>query len=187
MVQDNRSGDCQDWIPLGTIIVDWKPAFLYLRDDFLATVTTDEFGSAYGPLSLPGLTPIIFNGPPCQVLPSLFKASLVNVPAAPKVGIPFCISYQVSNQTGESQTLVLHLNCDQVSDVTLFTSPQLLGAGKSKDETQIGPYETKTSSFTFVSMAAGKVCIPPLSLYSGRHQTWVINETLSPHFLFVTP
>ena len=153
----------------------------------LATVAADEFGSAHGPLSLPGLTPIIFHGPPCQVLPSLFKASLVNLPTAPKVGIPFCITYQVTNQTGESQTLVSHLKCDQTSDVTFFTSPQLLGAGKSKDETQIGPYETKSSSFTFVSMVAGKVCIPPLALYSSRHQTWVINQTLTPLFLFVKP
>ncbi|KAL3810529.1 hypothetical protein ACHAXA_006537, partial [Cyclostephanos tholiformis] len=170
LVQDNESGDCQDSTPLGTISVDWKPASLYLRDDLLATVTTDEFGSAHGPLSLPGLTPIIFHGPPCQVLPSLFKASLVIFPSAPKVGTQFCISYRVTNQTAESQTLVLHLNYDQVSDITLFSSPQLLGAGKLKDDTQIGPYETKTSSFTFVSMVAGKVCVPALSVYSCRHQ-----------------
>lgn len=153
----------------------------------MATVTADEFGSAHGPLGLPGLAPVIFHGPQCHVLPSLFKANIINFPATPKVGTPFCMSYQVTNQTADSQTLVLHLNYEQVSDTSFLSSPQLLGGGKLKDEMKIGPFETKSFSFTFMSMVTGKVRMPPLTVYSGRQQTWVINETLSPRYLFVIP
>jgi hypothetical protein len=185
--RDKRSGDGHETVAMGIISVDWKPVSLSLQDNLMATVTADEYGSAHGPLGLPGLTPIIFHGPQCQVLSSPFKAKFLNFPVTPNVGTPFCISYQVTNQTAESQTLVLHLNYEQVGDISFLTSPKLLGAGKSKDEMQIGPFETKSFSFTYMSMVAGKVCMPPLSVYSSRQQAWVINETLCPCYLFVIP
>ena len=68
------------------------------------------------------------------------------------------------------------------------TCPQLLCAGKVKEEIQVGPYECRTFSFTFVSLVTGKVCMPQLTIYSDRHQNWVIKETFGPHrYLFVIP
>jgi len=103
-----------------------------------------------------------------------------------KVGTPFCISYQVTNQTAKSQSLVLRLNAAQDGDKT--GPAQLLATGKTKKEIQMAPFEVKYFSYTFMSMVAGRIIRPPLTVFSDRHQTWVINETLlDSRYLFVMP
>ena len=183
---DIESANVKETIPLGIISVRWKPASLNLPDDLVSTPhKTDEFGSAHGPLNLPNLTPMIFYGPQCQVLPSPFSARLLKCPSTPKVGTPFCVTYKIVNRTAKTQTLVLHLNDVQDGDTS---HPQLLGSGKLKEESQLAPFEERTFSYTFMSMVAGKVLRPPLTVSSGRHQTWIINETiLSSRYLFVMP
>merc|ERR1712194_614071 len=120
-------------------------------------------------------------GPQYQVLNAPFKAKLLKCPSTPKVGSPFCISYQVSNQTAQRQPLILSLA--QEKDQT-----DLLCTGKIKEEMQMAPFEEKIFSFTFMSMVAGKILRPPLTVSSARHQTWVINETrMSSRYLFVMP
>jgi len=190
--RDIESDNGDGTIPLGIISVNWKPVSLHLPDDATLAdtrATADEFGSTHGPLSLSNLTPMIFYGPQCQVLNAPFKAKLLKCPSMPKVGTPFCISYQVSNQTAKSQSLRLSLNDAQDGDQTGPSSnPQLLSTGKLKEEMQMAPFEEKTFSFTFISMVAGKILRPPLTVSSGRHETWVINETLmSSRYLFVMP
>ena len=184
--KESGKGNVEEVIPMGVIAVNWEPISLSLPDGSPlvdASARTDEFCATHGPLRLPNLTPIIFYGPQCQVLNAPFKAKLLKCPPTPKVGSPFCISYQVSNRTAKSQSLVLNLaqENDQMN-------PLLLCAGKIKQEMQMAPFEEKTFSFTFVSMAAGKILRPPLAVSSGRHQTWVINETrMSSRHLFVMP
>ena len=174
-------------IPLGIISVDWKPASLNLPpDDQTPISTNDEFGYTHGPLSLPNLAPMVFCGPLCQVLPSPFSAKLLKCPSTPKVGVPFAITYQVTNKTAKCQTLVLRMNDTQDGD-TAGGGPQLLGTGKLKEESLLAPFEEKTFSFTFMSMAAGQVMRPPLTISSGRHQSWIINEAVMPQNLFVMP
>mmetsp|Transcript_15475 Transcript_15475/g.24981 ORF Transcript_15475/g.24981 Transcript_15475/m.24981 type:complete len:317 (+) Transcript_15475:1-951(+) len=185
-------GNRDETFPLGIISVNWNPVSLSLPGDanLLAGIrtATDEFELTHGPLSLPNLTPIFFYGPQCQVLNAPFKAKLLKCPAMPKVGTPFRISYQVTNQTAKSQSLVVSLNDAQDSDQTGTSDPQLLGTGKMKEEIQMAPFEEKTFSFTFMSMVSGKILRPPLTVSSGRHQTWVINESLmSSRYLFVMP
>jgi len=184
--KDADRGKIEKMAPLGVISVNWKPVSLPLPDMSTladASARADEFGWTHGPLVLPNLTPIIFYGPQCQVLDAPFKAKLLKCPSMPKVGSPFCISYQVSNHTAISQSLVLNLaqEGDQMD-------PLLLCTGKIKEEIQMAPFEEKTFSFTFMSMVAGKILRPPLTVSSARHQTWVINETrMSSRYLFVMP
>jgi hypothetical protein len=186
--------DGDETVQLGGISVDWKPLSLYLPNDLktLLVTSNDKFGSAHGPLDISGgVLPFVVQGPQCQISPSLFKVELLNVPAAPKVGTPFCITHQVTNLTAELQTLTLLLKLEQggLGGGTVdSTCPQLLCAGKVKEEVLVGPYECRTFSFTFMSLLTGKVCMPQLTIYSGRHQNWVIKETLGPHrYLFVIP
>ena len=190
LCEGGDNGD--ETIHLGGISVDWKPLSLYLPNDLQSLLVTadDKFGSAHGPLDISGgLMPFNVQGPQCQISPSLFKVELLNIPATPKVGTPFCITHQVTNLTAEIQTLTLQLRLAQGGVAAVDpTPPQLLCAGKVKDEVQVGPYECRTFSFTFMSLVTGKVCMPQLTIYSGRHQNWVIKETLGPpRYLFVTP
>jgi len=185
--RDVESGNGHETIPLGIISINWKPVSLRLPDNLALSDTKDEFGFTHGPLGLPNLSPMIFYGPQCRVLPSPFTAKLLKCPSIPKVGAPFCISYQVTNGTAKSQMLILCLNDVHNGDPGTQSSPQLLGTGKLKEEMQMAPFEEKTFSFTFMSMVAGKVLRPPLTVSSGRHQTWVINETLICPHLFVMP
>ena len=174
-------------IYLGVISVDWKPSNLpplnIAPTDSIAI--EDDFGLNHGPLSLPTLAPMIFHGPACQVLHAPFKAKLLKCPSTLNVGTPFCLSYQVTNLTAKCQMLSLCLVVDEASK---NNSLQLLAAGKLKEEMQMAPFEEKTFSFTFISMMAGKILRPPLTISSGRHQAWVINETsMSSRYLFVMP
>lgn len=182
-LRDVERGNGKESIPLGIICVDWKPNSLPLQEDLATTVASDQFGLVHGPLSLLNLNPVTCFGPQCQVLPSPFSAKLLKCPSAPKVGSPFSVLYQVTNRTAKSQTLVLRLNEAPGRE----SETQLLGAGKLEGEVQMAPFEEKTFSFTFMSMVAGKVHRPPLTVYSGRHQTWVINELASSRQLFVMP
>lgn len=177
--KDIESANGQETIPLGVISVNWKPSSLNLPDG--QTIKDDEFGSTHGPLCLSSVSPMIFHGPQCKVLSSPFSAKLLKCPSTPKVGVPFAVKYQITNKTAKSQSLVLNLNDSQ-------DEQQLLGTGKSKEESQLAPFEAKTFSFTFMSMVAGNVGRPSLTVSSSRHQTYVINETHMPHqTLFVMP
>ena len=118
--------------------------------------------------------------PQCKVLSSPFSAKLLKCPSTPKVGVPFAVKCQITNKTAKSQSLVLNLNDAQ-------DEQQLLGTGKSKEESQLAPFEAKTFSFTLMSMVAGNIVRPPLTVSSGRHQTYVINETQRHQTLFVMP
>lgn len=178
-------------IPLGTIGVGWKPVGLTLSQEMTPANADnslmDEFGLAHGPLILPIIAPMTFHGPRCQVLDAPFKAKMLKCPSAPKVGTPFRVSYQLTNQTAKSQTLKVSLNND-TSGGTTSSNSQLLVTGKMKGEMQMAPWEEKVLSFTFMSMIAGKVSRPCLSVSSGRHQTWVINESnANSHTFFVMP
>uniref|UniRef100_A0A7S2LZA6 Trafficking protein particle complex subunit 11 domain-containing protein n=1 Tax=Skeletonema marinoi TaxID=267567 RepID=A0A7S2LZA6_9STRA len=178
---------------LGAISIGWKPAGLSLSSEMASTdgnnSMLDEFGLAHGPLILSNIAPMKFYGPRCHVLDAPFKAKMLKCPSAPKVGTPFRVSYQVTNQTAKSQTLQLSMNSNQRGDAVPASNSELLIAGKMQGEAQMGPWEEKVFSFTFMSMIAGKVSRPQLSVSSGRHQTWVINESnnLSSQTLFVLP
>ena len=173
---------------LGAISLGWKPVGLTLSHEMnpanIDNSLMGEFGLAQGPLILPNIAPMTFYGPRCQVLDAPFKAKLLKCPSAPKVGTPFRVSYQVTNQTAKSQSLKVSLN----NNDTASSTSQLLVAGKMQGETQMAPWEEKVFSFTFMSMVAGKVPRPCLSVSSGRHQTWVINESnMSSQTFFVMP
>ena len=177
---------------LGALSLGWKPVGLTLSSERTSTdgnsSMLDEFGLAHGPLMLSDIAPVKFYGPKCRVLGAPFKAKMLKCPSAPKVGVPFRVSYQVTNQTAKSQTLKISLNNNQRGDTVPASNSELLIAGKTKGEAQMGPWEEKLFSFTFISMIAGKVSRPQLSISSGRHQTWVINESsLSSQTLFVLP
>lgn len=181
--KDIEAAGGEEMTPLGVISVNWKPISLLLQDGVLAdsVAAQDEFIAVHGPLNLPNLTPIIFCGPPCQVLHAPFQAKLLKCPMMPKVGTPFCIKYQVSNKTAKSQSLVLNLVQEGDS-----RSPLLLSAGKLREVVQMAPYEDKEFTFTMMPMAAGKTLRPPLTVSSGQY--WVINETAkSSRQLFVMP
>ena len=186
--KDIESGNGYDSIPLGVISVDWRPSILSLPDGSSPAINADEFGSAHGPLHLSGQSSMIFHGPQCKVLASPFVARLLKCPATPKVGTPFCISYIVTNKSAKSQAVVVHLNNEQTENATSPPAPQLLVTGKVMEEMELAPFEEKVFSFTYISMFAGKVLRPSLSISSSRHQTWVVNETpQSPRHLFVVP
>lgn len=178
-------------IPLGIVSVEWKPVSLSLPDESIpngSSFPKDDYGFSHGPLCLPDVAPIKFYGPQCHVLNAPFSAKLVHGPSAPKVGTPFRVSYQITNRTAKSQSLMLSMNDSPRDDSQYPSDNQLLVTGKMKTELQIAPFEEKSISFTFMSMVAGKVIRPPLCASSGRHQSWVINENESnARFFFVLP
>jgi hypothetical protein len=178
-------------MPLGVISVKWKPVRLTLPSEQSSELTSpDEFDMAHGPLMLPDIAPMIFYGPQCQVLNAPFTAKLLKGPS-PKVGVPFRMKYEIKNKTAKSQTLTFWLSNIQQSSVDESTSAipeQLLIDGKVKGELQISPFEAKSLQFTFMSMVAGKVRCPCLQVSSGRHQSWVINESaVKERHFFVMP
>lgn len=191
--RDIESGhDNNEMIPLGVISVHWKPISLPIGefpDAKPADIAiTGEFGSTHGPLSLANLKPVIFYGPQCQVLNAPFDAKMVTSPSTPKISHPFRISYQVTNRTAKSQSLMVSLRDIQDGKATSDSNPLFLCTGKMKEETQLAPFEEKIFSFTFISMSAGRVLRPSIAISSGRHQTWVINEAdMSSRYLFVMP
>mmetsp|Transcript_5725 Transcript_5725/g.9382 ORF Transcript_5725/g.9382 Transcript_5725/m.9382 type:complete len:1581 (+) Transcript_5725:68-4810(+) len=187
-----RSAQVSGAMSLGTISLKWKPVGITVSSETAPadgnSSLLDEFGLAHGPLILPDIAPMKFHGPRCHVLDAPFKSKLLKCPSAPKVGKPFRVSYQITNQTAKSQTLKLSLNKGQRGNTNPASNSELLIAGKMQGEAQMGPWEEKVFSFTFMSMIAGKVSRPQLSISSGRHQTWVINESsLSSQTLFVLP
>lgn len=191
-VTAKKSAQVSGAMSLGTISLNWKPVGLTVSPEMASTdgnsSTLDEFGLAHGPLIMPDIAPMRFNGPKCPVLDAPFKAKLLKCPSAPKVGTPFRVSYQVTNQTAKSQTLKLALNKSQRDNTTpASTDSELLIAGKMQGEAQMGPWEEKVFSFTFLSTIAGRVSRPQLSISSGRHQTWVVNESSLSQTLFVLP
>ena len=177
---------------LGVLSIGWKPNGLNLSsessEDALISML-DDFGLAHGPLVLSNIAPMKFYGPICNVLDAPFKAKMLKCPSAPKVGTPFRVSYQVKNQTAKSQTLKLSLANNQNDGATRSFNSQLLVTGKMQGDLHMAPWEEKVFSYTFMSMIAGKVTRPPLSVSSGRHQTWVINESnnMNSQTLFVMP
>jgi hypothetical protein len=178
---------------LGAVSLGWKPVGLTLSSEMTYTDANcsmlADFGLAHGPLILSNIAPMKFYGPRCHVLDAPFKAKVLKCPSAPKVGTPFRVSYQVTNLTAKSQTLKLSLNNNQSGGTAPTSNSQLLVTGKMQGETQMAPWEEKVFSFTFMSMIAGKVPRPQLSVSSGRHKTWVINESnnLSSPTFFVMP
>ena len=176
-------------MPLGVISVAWKPVGLTLSSHFISMLaTTDEYGMAHGPLCLPDIAPLIFYGPQCQVLNAPFIARIIKCPSL-KVGIPFRVTYQITNKTAKSQTLIFSLNdTGNTDDTTLASSENLLVTGKVHGQVQISPFEEKSFPFTFMSMIAGKVRCPNFCVSSGRHQSWVINESaVKDRYFFIMP
>jgi len=180
--------------PLGTVSVHWKPNSFVLGDDSVSEANfekSDDFGLAYGPLSLTDIEPMKFHGPLCYILNAPFCAQLRDCPSAPKVGLPFQLTYQITNRTAKFQTLTvsMHSNSVRTDDSTYPSNNELLVTGKTKSEMQMAPFETQSIGFTFMSTVAGKVLRPPLTVSSARHQSWVINEIecMNSRYLFVMP
>ncbi len=180
--------------PLGTINIHWKPNSFALEDDAVSEAHIekfDDFGLVHGPLSLSDVEPMKFHGPQCYILNAPFSAQLRDCPSAPKVGTPFQLTYQITNRTAKFQTLTVSMHSDsaKTDDYTFPSNNELLVTGKLKGEIQVAPFETQSIGFTFISMVAGKVLRPPLTVSSGRHQSWVINEIecTNSRYLFVMP
>ncbi|KAL7518224.1 hypothetical protein ACHAWX_003072, partial [Stephanocyclus meneghinianus] len=176
-------------MPLGVISVNWKPVGLTLSSHAISMLAaTDEYGTAHGPLCLPDIAPLIFYGPQCHVLNAPFTARIIKSPSL-KVGVPFRVTYQITNKTAKSQTLVFSLNdTGSTDDATFASSEHLLVTGKVQGQVQISPFEEKSFPFTFMSMIAGKVRCPNFCASSGRHQSWVINESaVKDRYFFIMP
>jgi len=150
--------------------------------------TSGQFGMTHGPLCLPDVSPIIFYGPQCKVLNAPFTVKLRKAPS-PKVGVPFCVTYEIKNNTAKNQTLVYSLNSAHTNTEdrgTISSTEQVLINGKVKGEVQLSPFENKSFLFSCMSMAAGKVRCPNFSLSSSRYQTLVIND-VNDRYFFVLP
>lgn len=172
-------------LPLGVISVKWKPTCLSLSCNNPITIV-DEFDMAHGPLSISTVTPMIFYGPRCQVLNAPFSAKILKHPS-PKVGIPFRVVYQITNNTAKIQVLTFSLDDASANGEDSSTQTnQLLISGWTRGEVQISPFEMRLFPFTFMSMVAGNVPRPNFTVSSGRHQSWVINEKRG-EFFFVMP
>lgn len=166
--------------------MNWKPTSLALSEELADSATTDEYGMAHGPLCLSDVSPMIFYGPQCIVLNAPFSAKLLKAPS-PKVGVPFCVTYQITNRTAKSQTLKYALTDNRASGDN-GAEGQLMISGKVEGEVQISPFEQKTFPFTFMSMTAGRLRCPNFCVSSNRHQSWVINDRMvNDRYFFVMP
>lgn len=176
-------------MPLGVIIASWKPTGLSLPKEFQKPEMTDEYDMAHGPLCISDVAPMIFYGPQCTVLNAPFAAKMLKVPSL-RVGLPFRVTYQITNRTAKSQTLTYALGDDQKSTETNSAgqTDQLLINGKVAGEVQIAPFEQKLFTFTFMSMTAGRMRCPSFCVSSSRHQSWVIKESVvKEKYFFVMP
>jgi len=170
--------------PLGTVSVDWTPASLALHTDLDSTDASALNGNlVHGPLALEKMVPLTFQGPLCRIMDAPFSVKLSQRPSLPKVCSPFCIKYRVTNNTAKSQSLKLAMNSDADE-----TAPQFLASGKMKEHLELAPFEERTLNFTLMSMLAGEILRPAMTLTSDRYQTWVVNETpTKSRYLFVMP
>jgi hypothetical protein len=154
---------------LGIISVDWKPSSLQLPDD-LNRDSVDLGGyPSHGPLRLQSPSTIRFPGPLAFIERSPFEATIDNVPAAPRIGHPFGVTYNILNKTPLGQ--IARVNVVEPSEDT-----GLLFAGMVSGELTLAPSESQSISYTFLATRAGKVRLPSLEVSSERYKSWIIKE-----------
>jgi hypothetical protein len=159
---------------LGHITVDWKPLTLALPKEALSL--DDDLGDiiGHGPLRLNTLSSLRFAGPPCLIEKSPFEANISNIPAAPRMNVPFELNYCVKNKTSSHQVVSVDV-VDALSEIDC-TAGGLLFSGMTEGVLCLGPSEEQTLSYTIIATRAGLVRMPSLKLSSERFKSWIIKE-----------
>ena len=161
--------------PLGAICVDWSPIPLEWPQEVAIGSALDPV-DAHGPLVLTSSSVCRFMGPPCYVENAPFRATMDDLPACLRVGIPFDIIYRIRNKTNMDQKLkVLLVDDDPASDDS-DESDGFLISGLVNGSISLGPHETKTLPYTAIATRAGKVSMPTFRVSCDRYQTWVIRD-----------
>ena len=182
--------------PLGEIRASWTPAKLSLPNDVVDSSDASALGDdlRHGPLAIDGVAPVTLLGPACTVVDAPFSVELTQRPSLPKVGSPFHLTYQVTNNTAKNQSLRMSMGGDDYGGGGggggggEGTASSFLCAGKVQEEVELAPFERRACSFTLMSMVAGRTVRPAVSITSNRYQTWVVKEALTSHRqVFVMP
>lgn len=156
---------------LGTILVDWKPSSLPLPSD----AQLDEGGlgeiNSHGPLRLHTPSTIRFSGPACWIEVAPFEAAAESMPAAPRMGVPFALSYRIKNKTNLHQAISV-----RVKDSTPRDMDGLVFSGMTHGEVSLAPSETQIISYMVLATRAGRVLLPELEVSSTRYPSWIVKE-----------
>jgi hypothetical protein len=160
--------------PFGALSVDWLPSPIALPEE----VPQGSIGlggiETHGPLVLGSPSTVSVVGPNCYIENTPFEAKLQSVPSAPKVAVPFKLSYQIKNKTSLHQTLSVNM-----TDAFFGGDAQsdgLLISGLVDGELCLAPDEEQILSYTVLGLRAGKIALPSLQISSGRYKSWVIHE-----------
>ena len=171
--------------PIGTVSIHWKPSPIEFSEE-VSFVKKDSFSGSHGPLQLAQPAVCQFSGPLCHIESAPFEVIPENLPDSIKVAAPFDVAYRIRNKTPIDQDLEMKLQ-DSPSLLDESSEDGLLIGGIVNKTTSLGPFESRSFSYTTVPMRAGKVHLPSISISSRRYKTWIIRESLERRSIYVLP
>lgn len=185
---------------MGALAIDWCPVPLEIP-----TEASTILGTGHGPLKLSSPLSMELAGPFCYIESAPFETRLESVPSAPRVAIPFQVSFSILNKTGLLQKLSVVLadsssssssaaaGGDGAASATVkFEQPEdhhgILIAGLVNGEITLSPFERQTLSYTALATRAGETYLPALSVTSLRYNSFVIREEhMTGRSMFILP
>ena len=171
--------------PIGTVSIHWKPSPIVFSEE-VSFVNKDSFAGSHGPLQLARPAVCQFSGPLCHIESAPFEVIPENLPDSIKVAAPFDVAYRIRNKTPIDQELAMKLQ-DSPSLLDESSEDGLMIGGIVNKTTSLGPFESRSFSYTTVPMRAGKVHLPSISISSNRYKTWIIRESLERRSIYVLP
>lgn len=171
-------------VPIGSILVLWKPSPIKLSKE-VRFLVNDDFAGSHGPLKLQRSAACHFSGPLCHIESAPFEVNPEHLPDSIQVVVPFEVAYSIKNNTPIDQELEVILQDasapgDDANDAFLIS-------GLVNKKTSIGPYESHSFSYTALPIKVGRVNLPSISISSTRYRTWIIRESLHRRSIYVTP
>jgi hypothetical protein len=170
--------------PLGALVVDWSPAPLELPFE------ADRTGiNGHGPLALGRPSTVRFPGPSCHIERAPFEAELLELPASPRVAVPFEVNIRIKNRTDRHQTLSVHVSDQAATSPDGRSDPGgLLVSGLIDGQFALAPAESQILSYSVMATRPGKTLLPMLLVSSPRFRTWIVREASNKSFqIYIFP
>jgi hypothetical protein len=191
---------------MGALAIDWCPVSLEVPSE-----ASTILGTGHGPLRLDVPLTMEISGPWCYIESAPFETKLVHVPSAPRVAVPFEVTFSIRNKTGLLQKLSVvladsssspaasdshhagnaaaaHTDHNDDDDDDHVEDHGILIAGLVHGEMILSPFERQTLTYTALATRAGETFLPALSVTSLRYQSFVIHEDhMTGRSMFILP
>jgi len=169
---------------LGTLSIHWQPSSMKLSEE-VKFMKEDSFAGSHGPLKLRRPATCHFSGPLCYIESAPFDAKAEHLPDSIQIAAPFDVTYSIRNKTPIDQEVEMLLQDssspgDESNDAFLIS-------GLVNKRTSLGPFESRSFSYTAVPMKVGQVDLPSISISSKRYRTWIVRESSERRSIYVLP